>query len=221
MTIFEKVREVVSEKLGVDRSRVVEEAVFTTDLAADSLDIVEFSMEMEDEFGITISLEELTKLTTVGDAVKYIEAHIRGNKCSCGGFIDAGMMFCPKCGREVKVNEDNFIDRGDYIELKEPIGNIRMIEKVCSPHEMNWYEAIQYAENLRKGGFTDWRVPTKDELLEIYKIKDICGIHKDEGWFWSSSTLSDDADYAWFVYFGNGYVSYSNKTSSNDVRCVR
>lgn len=114
MTTFEKVREVVSEKLGLDRSRVVEEAVFITDLAADSLDIVELAMEMEEEFGITISLEELTNLATVGDAVKYIEAHIRRKKCSCGGFIDAGMVFCPKCGREViELMKDNFIDRGD------------------------------------------------------------------------------------------------------------
>ena len=77
MTTFEKVKEIVSDKLGVDKSRVVEEAVFTTDLGADSLDVVEFVMEMEKEFHITIPDEEATKLTTVGDAVKYIEAHMQ------------------------------------------------------------------------------------------------------------------------------------------------
>ena len=76
MTTFEKVRDIVSEKLGVDKSRVVESAVFTTDLGADSLDVVEFVMEMEKEFKIAIPDEEATKLTTVGDAVKYIEAHM-------------------------------------------------------------------------------------------------------------------------------------------------
>lgn len=77
MTTFEKVRDIVSEKLGVDKSRVVENAVFTTDLGADSLDVVEFVMEMEKEFHIAIPDEEATKLTTVGDAVKYIDAHMK------------------------------------------------------------------------------------------------------------------------------------------------
>ena len=77
MTIFEQVQEIVSDKLGVDKSRVTENAVFTTDLGADSLDVVEFVMEVEKQFNIAIPDEEATKLTTVGDAVKYIESQMK------------------------------------------------------------------------------------------------------------------------------------------------
>lgn len=76
MTTFEKVKEIVCDKLGVDASRVTEAASFVNDLGADSLDVVEFVMEVEKEFKITIPDDEATKLTTVGDAVKYIEAHL-------------------------------------------------------------------------------------------------------------------------------------------------
>ncbi len=75
MTTFEKVKKIVTEKLGVPEAEVTEEASFINDLGADSLDVVEFIMEVEKEFDITISDEDATKLATVGDAVKYIEAH--------------------------------------------------------------------------------------------------------------------------------------------------
>ena len=115
------------------------------------------------------------------------------------------------------------VDRGDYIELIHPIGNIRMIEKVCSPNQMTWYDALRYAKNLRKGGFSDWRVPTKEELLEIYEIKDICGnrIFADNCCFWSSSTDVYDTNRAWGVYFDDGGVYIRNKTYDSYVRCVR
>ena len=75
MTTFEKVKKIVIEKLGVSEAKVTEEASFVNDLGADSLDVVEFVMEVEKEFNITIPDEEAAKLATVGDAVKYIEAH--------------------------------------------------------------------------------------------------------------------------------------------------
>ncbi len=77
MSTFEKVKKIVCDKLGVDESKVTETASFVNDLGADSLDVVEFVMEVEKEFNITIPDEEATKLTTVGDAVKYIEAHAK------------------------------------------------------------------------------------------------------------------------------------------------
>ena len=73
MSTFEKVKKIVCEKLGVDESKVTEGASFVNDLGADSLDVVEFVMEVEKEFNITIPDEEATKLSTVGDAVKYID----------------------------------------------------------------------------------------------------------------------------------------------------
>ena len=115
-----------------------------------------------------------------------------------------------------------YIDRGDYIELREPVLGIRMIEKVCSSDSMAWDQAMQYARNLRKGGFSDWRVPTKEELEFIYKIKDICGINKKDCWFWSSSVRSTYyPDDVWHVDFtsGHGYDHY--KGNYNYVRCVR
>ena len=73
--ILAKVTDIVSDKLSVDKAKVVETASFVNDLGADSLDVVEFVMEVEKEFNITIPDEEATKLTTVGAAVDYIEAH--------------------------------------------------------------------------------------------------------------------------------------------------
>ena len=77
MSTFEKVKKIVSEKLGVEESKITETASFVNDLGADSLDVVEFVMEVEKEFNITIPDEEATKLVTVGDAVKYIESHAK------------------------------------------------------------------------------------------------------------------------------------------------
>ncbi len=73
--VFEKVKEIIVDKLGVDESAVKPEAAFIEDLGADSLDIVDLIMALEEEFGIDIPDEEAQKLRTIGDAVKYIEAH--------------------------------------------------------------------------------------------------------------------------------------------------
>jgi len=73
MDILEKVKAVVVEKLGVEPDQVVPEARFIEDLNADSLDIVELVMGLEDEFGLEISDEEAEGIRTVGDAIKFIE----------------------------------------------------------------------------------------------------------------------------------------------------
>jgi len=72
---FEKVKEIVVEQLGVEESEVVKEASFIDDLGADSLDIVELIMALEEEFDLEIPDKEAEKITTVGDAVEYIKAH--------------------------------------------------------------------------------------------------------------------------------------------------
>ncbi len=71
---FVQVKEILVEQLGVDGEDVTMEASFQDDLDADSLDLVELIMEMEDKFGIKISDEEAEKIGTVGDAVKFVEA---------------------------------------------------------------------------------------------------------------------------------------------------
>ncbi|MEQ1821961.1 MAG: acyl carrier protein [Fimbriimonadaceae bacterium] len=70
--IFERVKKVVVEELGVKPEEVVESASFTEDLGADSLDVVELVMALEDEFGIDIPDEEVGQIKTVGDATTYI-----------------------------------------------------------------------------------------------------------------------------------------------------
>lgn len=74
--IEEKVKAIIVEKLGVDAAQVTMEASFSADLNADSLDTVELIMEFEKEFGITIPEEDTQKISTVGDAVAYIEKAI-------------------------------------------------------------------------------------------------------------------------------------------------
>tara|TARA_B100002019_G_C21096215_1_gene511164 strand:- start:30 stop:272 length:243 start_codon:yes stop_codon:yes gene_type:complete len=70
--ITEKVKKIVADHLGVDESKVVEEASFIDDLGADSLDTVELVMAFEEEFGSEISDSEAEKILTVGDAIKFI-----------------------------------------------------------------------------------------------------------------------------------------------------
>jgi len=77
MTTFEQVRDVIVDKLGVDAAKVTENASFVNDLGADSLDVVEFVMDVESKFGITIPDEQAGKLVTVGDAVKYIDSQMK------------------------------------------------------------------------------------------------------------------------------------------------
>ena len=76
MEIEEKVSNIVAEKLGVDRAEVTPDAVFIDDLGADSLDLVELIMAMEEEFGFEIADEEAEKLRTVGDVISFIKAHV-------------------------------------------------------------------------------------------------------------------------------------------------
>ncbi|HRX84577.1 MAG TPA: acyl carrier protein [Phycisphaerae bacterium] len=74
--ILEKVREIVSEQMGVDKGEINMQTSFVNDLNADSLDTVELVMELEDEFDMSIPDEEAEKLQTVGAAVEFIEKHI-------------------------------------------------------------------------------------------------------------------------------------------------
>lgn len=75
--VAERVKAIIIDKLSVEETEVTNEASFTNDLGADSLDTVELIMEFEKEFGISIPDDQAEKIGTVGDAVSYIEANAK------------------------------------------------------------------------------------------------------------------------------------------------
>ena len=75
MSTYDKVKDIIIDKLGAEEDKITESASFMDDLGADSLDTVELIMELEEEFGLEIPDEEAEKLATVDDAVKYIESN--------------------------------------------------------------------------------------------------------------------------------------------------
>ncbi len=90
-TIYDRVRDIIVDQLGADEEKVTMEAKFREDLDADSLDLVELIMAFEEEFGGEISDEEAQDITSVGDAVRYLETQSAGygfreGKSVVGGF---------------------------------------------------------------------------------------------------------------------------------------
>ena len=75
--VAERVKAIIVDKLSVEETEVTNEASFTNDLGADSLDTVELIMEFEKGFGISIPDDQAEKITTVGDAIAYIEANAK------------------------------------------------------------------------------------------------------------------------------------------------
>jgi serine/threonine protein kinase len=144
----------------------------------------------------------------------------------------------------VSVAEDVNINEVDYIN------GLMWTSSEHVPH-MNWTLAGEYCQDLELGGKSDWRLPTKEELLATV---DSCGgtsvQYSDNNWssikdknlvnssyqscyknkgfkagssYWSSTStsISGDTDYAWIAYFNYGYVNRFTKRGSNSVRCVR
>jgi acyl carrier protein len=74
--IEKRVKEIIVEQLGVNENEVVPEAKFVDDLGADSLDLVELVMALEEEYNMEISDEDAEKILTVGDAIEYIQSHV-------------------------------------------------------------------------------------------------------------------------------------------------
>jgi acyl carrier protein len=75
--VAQRVKSIIVDKLGVEETEVTETASFTNDLGADSLDTVELIMEFEKEFNISIPDDQAEKISTVGDAVAYVEQHAK------------------------------------------------------------------------------------------------------------------------------------------------
>jgi len=74
--VFEKLKEIIVDQLNVEPDLITEETDIMADLSADSLDVVEMIVELENEFNITIDDEEVASFKTVGDMVSYVESHI-------------------------------------------------------------------------------------------------------------------------------------------------
>ena len=75
--VSQRVKSIIVDKLGVEESEVTENASFTNDLGADSLDTVELIMEFDKEFNISIPDDQAEKISTVGDAIAYVEQHAK------------------------------------------------------------------------------------------------------------------------------------------------
>lgn len=75
MMLFDKIKAVIADKLSIDEDEIKMESSFVDDLGADSLDIVELVMALEDEFDLEIPDEEAEKISTVADVVEYIKEH--------------------------------------------------------------------------------------------------------------------------------------------------
>ena len=73
--IFNKIAELIADNFQLDKDKITMDTNFTKDLDADSIDLVEFIMQLEDDFGAEIPDEDAENIATVGDAVKYIKAH--------------------------------------------------------------------------------------------------------------------------------------------------
>ena len=73
--MLEKIKEMIADSLGVDAGTITEESSFKDDLGADSLDLFELLMALEEEYDVEIPTEDLENIATVGDVVKYIESH--------------------------------------------------------------------------------------------------------------------------------------------------
>lgn len=75
MDVFEKIRQILADQLDVDEETITMESDIVEDLEADSLDVVDLIMSMEDEFGVEVPDEEIENFHTVGDIVRYVEAN--------------------------------------------------------------------------------------------------------------------------------------------------
>ena len=73
--IFNKIKDMIADNFEVDKDKITENTNFMNDLDADSIDLVEFILQLEDEFGAEIPDDEAEKIKTIGDAVSYIKAH--------------------------------------------------------------------------------------------------------------------------------------------------
>ena len=141
-----------------------------------------------------------------------------------------------RCVRSEPMESTHTFSRNDATEIvsDETTGLQWQDDAVVKTTTMNWTSAIDYCENtLVLGGYTDWRLPNKNEMLSIDDrsrydpaIDDRVFINTASNsfwssYYWSSTTIASNSDYAWVVYFYYGHPYAHAKTDSSYVRCVR
>ncbi len=110
------------------------------------------------------------------------------------------------------------VDNGDGTVTDNDTG---LMWQKATADPMDWDSAMSYASGLSLGGYSDWRLPDKDELDGLYHspCKNLMHVHTD--FYWSSTTDAYDTNDAWLVYFSHCCVGYGSKSLSNYVRAVR
>ena len=88
------------------------------------------------------------------------------------------------------------------------------------PEKMDWYKAREYVQTLNYGGFSDWSLPTKNELDEMFDNKDKIGKFQND-WYWSDTEEDEDEFDAWDQHFSTGSQDNSYKDDPSRVRAVR
>jgi len=133
--------------------------------------------------------------------------------------------FCVRCVRGQELSFGNFTDNGDGTVTDNNTG---LIWQQGEGGEKTWENAILYCEDLSLAGYTDWRLPNKNELnsiIDYEKYNPAIDINffpdVNNSPYWSSTTYANNSSSAWRVYFDDGYVDSSLKSNGHYVRCVR
>ncbi len=116
-------------------------------------------------------------------------------------------------------NKDFLKERFEIASKTITIDNL-MFQDAELPEAMNWKDACKYCENLRLLGFSDWRLPTIEELKIAYQHKSKF-INIQDYWYWSSTISKNHTSYSWLLYFVIGYDDFDYQYYNVFVRCVR
>jgi len=118
------------------------------------------------------------------------------------------------CEKVLKTQEQE----KDYIELKA--GKIAVQKNDISGAPVSWESAVTLCKNSIVGGYTNWRLPSSDELAMVYSNKEIIGNFKKVD-YWSITPYASNASFSYVIHFMSGQKDYFLKTSSYNCRCVR
>ena len=139
--------------------------------------------------------------------------------------------YCPNCNKQVPYQKTcpfcttktiKIIEKSDYFKIRDSSDHKFMIEKNPSDEMFTWGAAINHAQNLKTGGYSKgWRLPDRKELQTIFQIKDICKIDKSLEWLWSSDTLPNNQNRAWYMIMKDGNLDDDDKSHELYVCCVK